>query len=767
MGKKPQAPSEAVGKKPQAPAEAASPVDARATFDAAADAASACQRARFCLGEVRERVLRDVVMERGYRQLVKFMVTTGLLLLALLAQHGFNDRKTKIHTAVEGRLYGATESVLDRNSDGPADLVSDSDAIVQYIKGEMDLIFTKEICGDGVCQTPDEQPAWAAADDARTFQQSCASDCGAAPVRGVRVDFFDVAKLWAADQHLRTAWSKGWNGKDRSVWPDAALPVAGWNVCGKTGENLHEFGTPEEVCVFDGDVARSARGRAPSVKPSRRRHYAADAAAPSRHAGAPSTLMPGRRRVNTKEPSTRMRVPNARRFDRAQVTIGGRPYVSRGLDPTQQDFGGAFDVDLFDAAWEVRVAFANFDWGASEGGIVGPKAHPAVRGQICLESGADENGNRLYEACTKWAPCEAMGADCACEFVDSNYVCYEETSFNRWRDIYATYSESTGLHALARWWGVKNSTKPTTFSDVEDAAAPEMLDDDQWAALDADLNYYYLILSGHAEDSNPHQKRREPGWENARLTVTDLNTGKNESYAATGAVSIFSMTLRTTGSYRLEVGNDCYPADVSWCLADATGSELVCGGACVDCALPLDGDETAAAACAGDCASWAPLNCGGARRLAAFGNGANDASANARRLAAFGNDANDASANARRLTAFGNGADVTDASANAAFSTPTQACGWPTVSRGVRIEPSSRRRASKVRRAIRFGSTGRGRRVRRRQQQRLVRLGRRRLLRRHVRAAGRHGPRLSERRARPLHGRLAVRFARRRRVSRH
>ena len=92
--------------------------------------ASACQRARGCLGAVRARVTRDVEMERGYQQLLKFMVTTGLLLLALLAQKGFNDSKSMIHAAVRGRLFGATAAVLDRNDDGPAGLLSGSDAIV-------------------------------------------------------------------------------------------------------------------------------------------------------------------------------------------------------------------------------------------------------------------------------------------------------------------------------------------------------------------------------------------------------------------------------------------------------------------------------------------------------------------------------------------------------------------------------------------------------------------------------------------------------------
>ena len=66
----------------------------------------------------------------------------------------------------------------------------------------LDSIFTDPVCGNAHCETPEEYPAFQAADDARgeaDFSgQQCQADCGPAPTRAVTVNFYDPWKLWCA-----------------------------------------------------------------------------------------------------------------------------------------------------------------------------------------------------------------------------------------------------------------------------------------------------------------------------------------------------------------------------------------------------------------------------------------------------------------------------------------------------------------------------------------------------------------------------------------
>ena len=140
-------------------------------------------------------------------------------------------------------------------------------------------------------------------------------------------------------------------------------------------------------------------------------------------------------------------------FD-GDVTIGGRPYRSHELDANHTLFGGYLDLTLFEADWEVRVAYEGYAW-SNDHADGSPRAFPAVRGQICYESGINQvTGGLTYENCTTWAPCEGVSATCRCEFQAETYMCFEEDQFNTWRPIYHRYSKSNALANLGQWWSV-------------------------------------------------------------------------------------------------------------------------------------------------------------------------------------------------------------------------------------------------------------------------------------------------------------------------
>jgi hypothetical protein len=285
-----------------------------------------------------------------------------------------------------------------------------------------------KVCGDGHCEAPDEQPDFAAGADARSFAESCAADCGTARTRLVQVDFFDVAKLYYASKHIQAALDSGWRGLSAARWGISDAEAAK-PVAGWNvcAVNRRTHGSFEDVCLLDGDVF-----------------------------------------------------------------VNDRPYRTSELDVDSSDFGGTytFDGGLFEADWELRIAYDHFEWDAIDGLGAPAKAYPAVRGRICQETGFDSANATVYGDCEVWAPCPLADA-CSCEFYDSEHVCYAVHATAVENAPLLAFARSNALLWLASWWEVDNST--LSAISFEDLDAVENFDDDMWNVFDTATAVYRLV----------------------------------------------------------------------------------------------------------------------------------------------------------------------------------------------------------------------------------------------------------------------------------
>eukprot|EP00633_Aureoumbra_lagunensis_P006541 CAMPEP_0197325122 /NCGR_PEP_ID=MMETSP0891-20130614/71494_1 /TAXON_ID=44058 ORGANISM="Aureoumbra lagunensis, Strain CCMP1510" /NCGR_SAMPLE_ID=MMETSP0891 /ASSEMBLY_ACC=CAM_ASM_000534 /LENGTH=948 /DNA_ID=CAMNT_0042818037 /DNA_START=152 /DNA_END=2995 /DNA_ORIENTATION=+ len=264
--------------------------------------------------------------------------------------------------------------------------VSDLNDFLDFVNDTLVAnVFDEPICGDQICQQPEEYPKFVAAEDARQFQGSCESDCGEIPKRTVSIDFFDVSKLKAAYDTVNKALESEFQGIPARSWKVVdtngnvlRTPAAGWNICSKTDK---EFGFFTTVCIFDADIKNG-------------------------------------------EP----------------FIINGLPYRTAELDDSSTQFGGTKTVELYQGEWELRIAFTNFSWPHFETGILQPVAFPAVRGQICIHHLDDE------PTCEIWSPCPN---ECNCEWYKNKYLCYEEHSvypgWSSWQDGYQDYPKTLSI----------------------------------------------------------------------------------------------------------------------------------------------------------------------------------------------------------------------------------------------------------------------------------------------------------------------------------
>ena len=124
----------------------------------------------------------------------------------------------------------------------------------------IDDMFEAPVCGDGICETPQEYAGWTPTGngEGRTFAP-CIADCGFLDndlQAYVRINFDDVQKLksaFGANEKLRALDS--YYGATTTAWGIADNePVAGWNVCSR---DKREDGFLDTVCVFDADVSSS------------------------------------------------------------------------------------------------------------------------------------------------------------------------------------------------------------------------------------------------------------------------------------------------------------------------------------------------------------------------------------------------------------------------------------------------------------------------------------------------------------------------------
>ena len=75
--------------------------------------------------------------------------------------------------------------------------------VLAHVRRNVETIFGRSTCGNGVCEAPDEHPFWRAAADARHFEGGCTFDCGAIATVEVGVTFFDAHKYRSAAQLVR------------------------------------------------------------------------------------------------------------------------------------------------------------------------------------------------------------------------------------------------------------------------------------------------------------------------------------------------------------------------------------------------------------------------------------------------------------------------------------------------------------------------------------------------------------------------------------
>ena len=71
-------------------------------------------------------------------------------------------------------LNGAGTSFLNGGGPGSIGLLSKSDDLYQWISGQLvPVLFQDAVCGDGICQHPEEQPG--------VGRFGCTADCGSFP----------------------------------------------------------------------------------------------------------------------------------------------------------------------------------------------------------------------------------------------------------------------------------------------------------------------------------------------------------------------------------------------------------------------------------------------------------------------------------------------------------------------------------------------------------------------------------------------------------
>ncbi|KAH8066863.1 hypothetical protein JL721_8055 [Aureococcus anophagefferens] len=119
--------------------------------------------------------------------------------------------------------------------------------VLAHVRRNVETIFGRSTCGNGVCEAPDEHPFWRRR---RRHFGGCTFDCGAIATVEVGVTFFDAHKYRSAAQLVRGFTPLQWGAVDERNQL-LRTPAAGWNVCSRTDALAGHF---EKVCVFDGDV---------------------------------------------------------------------------------------------------------------------------------------------------------------------------------------------------------------------------------------------------------------------------------------------------------------------------------------------------------------------------------------------------------------------------------------------------------------------------------------------------------------------------------
>ncbi|KAH8077599.1 hypothetical protein JL720_9983 [Aureococcus anophagefferens] len=270
--------------------------------------------------------------------------------------------------------------------------------VLAHVRRNVETIFGRSTCGNGVCEAPDEHPSGAAA--TRATEGGCTFDCGAIATVEVGVTFFDAHKYRSAAQLVRAlAYQDKVRGFTPLQWGAVdernqllRTPAAGWNVCSRTDALAGHF---EKVCVFDGDVF-----------------------------------------------------------------IDGLPYRTLELDVDDAaHFAAKKTASLYAGDWELVYAFANFSWVHPETGEDVVLAHPALRGELCV-GGACELWAACPNAPS--CGCQFEDGDYVCYDRDCGRASTRRrcatTPRTRPRDEFGgAYAAYRGFEAVAAWWDVPRS----------------------------------------------------------------------------------------------------------------------------------------------------------------------------------------------------------------------------------------------------------------------------------------------------------------------
>lgn len=375
------------------------------------------------------RLRHNADMLASYANLAVFVFHIVVFMAVIALQRNVEGTERLQFYAISDALHGFSKSTTEYTAGYLRDSLLNLETFEHFLRGDvLGMIFQDSECGDGFCEPRDENPSY----DPDPYEREgaafvgCRADCGIVDTTVVEVHFLDLGKLVVASQVVAAALEDGWLGESAEAWGryDAdgrpIKPAAGWNVCHATDRS---WGTPETVCLFDGDVQIN---------------------------GLP--------------------------YRTAELDVESSSFgESKVLDLYAGDWELRYAFDGF--AW-------TYPYKDLENPLAGKAVQigfPAIRGQICTRDTATN-----AETCETWAPCPDADA-CACSYVDGAYRCFDDdywAGFNaetmthsEYKDAdidleMAAFPDSLAYEAVAKWWSIpRNPAAGPTWGDRSAPAA--------------------------------------------------------------------------------------------------------------------------------------------------------------------------------------------------------------------------------------------------------------------------------------------------------
>ncbi|KAH8045575.1 hypothetical protein JL722_14156 [Aureococcus anophagefferens] len=203
--------------------------------------------ASFFADKIGRNVMRRLRHDRGmlasYANLIIFVVHILVFMSVIALQRGVEGTERYQFFAIRDALLGFSNATTENGESYVRDFLLDFDTFEDFLRGDvLGMIFQDS--------------------DAGASFVGCRADCGIVDTTPVEFRFFDTSKLDVASAVMAAALDDGWLDKSAMAWGartdggGLVKPVAGWNVCHASD---HYWGTPETVCLFDGDVQINGR----------------------------------------------------------------------------------------------------------------------------------------------------------------------------------------------------------------------------------------------------------------------------------------------------------------------------------------------------------------------------------------------------------------------------------------------------------------------------------------------------------------------------